>query len=122
MLIFKNGLLQKQTSDYTIEWYTVTFISAPETWDEIAYEMYTEIVETIARTNITAEHSTIDGDWEAIPYATLLWTPKAWSMRVWVNGIFMLETKDYKIVDNKIYIKNVLVWDEIQLLYFYSLS
>jgi hypothetical protein len=43
-------------------------------------------------------------------------------MRVWVNGIFMLETKDYKIVDNKIYIKNVLVWDEIQLLYFYSLS
>jgi hypothetical protein len=34
--------------------------------------MYTEIVETIARTNITADHSTIDGDWEAIPYATLL--------------------------------------------------
>lgn len=122
LLIFKNGLLQKQTSDYTVEWYTVTFISAPETWDEVAYEMYTEIVETIARTNITAEHSTIDWDWEAIPYATLLWTPKAWSMRVWVNGIFMLETKDYKIVDNKIYIKNVLVWDEIQLLYFYSLS
>lgn len=122
LLIFKNGLLQKQTSDYTVEWYIVTFISAPETWDEVAYEMYTEIVETIARTNITAEHSTIDWDWEAIPYATLLWTPKAWSMRVWVNGIFMLETKDYKIVDNKIYIKNVLVWDEIQLLYFYSLS
>lgn len=122
VLIFKNGLLQKQTSDYTVEWYIVTFISAPETWDEVAYEMYTEIVETIARTNITAEHSTIDWDWEAIPYATLLWTPKAWSMRVWVNGIFMLETKDYKIVDNKIYIKNVLVWDEIQLLYFYSLS
>jgi hypothetical protein len=34
----------------------------------------------------------------------------------------MLENKDYKIVDNKVYIKNVLVWDEIQLLYFYSLS
>jgi hypothetical protein len=71
--------------------------------------MYTEITEMIARTNITADHSTIDGDWETIPYATLIATPKAGSMRVWVNGIFMLENKDYKIVDNKVYIKNVLV-------------
>jgi len=122
LLIFKNWLLQKYTTDYTVDWYTVTFNFAPETGDELAYEMYTEITEMIARTNITADHSTIDWDWESIPFATLITTPKAGSMRVWVNGIFMLEGKDYKIVDNRVYIKNVLVWDEIQLLYFYSLS
>lgn len=122
LLIFKNWLLQKLTTDYTVDGYTVTFNFAPERGDELAYEMYTEITEMIARTNITADHSTIDGDWEAVPFATLIATPKAGSMRVWVNGIFMLESKDYKIVDNKVYIKNVLVWDEIQLLYFYSLS
>ena len=122
LLIFKNGLLQRYTTDYTASWYTINFVEAPIVWDELAYEMYTEITEMVARTAITAEHSTIDSDWESIPYAELLWTPKAWSMRVWVNWIFMLETKDYKIVDNKIYIKNVLIGDEIQLLYFYSLS
>lgn len=122
LLIFKNWLLQRITTDYTADGYVVNFVEAPIAWDEIAYEMYTEITEMVERTNITAEHSTVDWDWETIPYATLLAAPKSWSMRVWVNGIFMLETKDYKIVDNKIYIKNVLIGDEIQLLYFYSLS
>jgi hypothetical protein len=121
-LIFKNWLLQRITTDYTADGYVVNFVEAPIAWDEIVYEMYTEITEMVARTNITAEHSTIDWDWETTPYATLIATPKSWSMRVWVNGIFMLETKDYKIVDNKVYIKNVLIGDEIQLLYFYSLS
>ena len=122
VLMFKNWLLQRQVTDYAVDWYQVTFVTAPETGDEVAYEMYTVISETISRTALVSEVTTIDAAWETIVITTIANTPIAWSMRVWNNWVLMLEWKDYKISNGNLYMKNVLVWDEIQILYFYSLS
>lgn len=122
VLIFKNWLLQRQVSDYAVEWNKVTFVTAPDTGDEVAYEIYTEITETISRTTINSEVTTIWTDWESVVVTTIANTPISWSMRIRVNGILMIESKDYKISNGNVYIKNVLAWDEIHLMYFYSLS
>lgn len=122
VLIFKNWLLQRQTSDYAVEGYQVTFVTAPDTGDEVAFELYTVITETISRTTINAEVTTIDADWESIVVTTLTNTPISWSMRVWNNGVLMIEWRDYKVSNGNLYMKNVLVWDEIHIMYFYSLS
>ena len=122
VLIFKNWILQKQVTDYAVNGYEVTFVNAPDTGDEVAYEVYTVITETIARTTISSEVTTIWTDWETTPVTTIANTPISWSMRVWVNGVWMVEGKDFKLSNGNLYIKNVLIWDEIQILYFYSLS
>ena len=122
VLMFKNWLLQRQVSDYAVSWNSVTFVTAPDTGDEVAYEIYTQITETISRTTINSEVTTIWADWESTVVTTTANTPVSWSMRLWVNGVLMIETKDYKISNGNVYIKNVLAWDEIHIMYFYSLS
>lgn len=122
VLMFKNWLLQKQVADYAVDWYEVTFVTAPDTGDEVAYEMYTVISQAISRTTITADVTTIWADWETIVVSNIEHTPLSWTMRVWNNGVLMIEWKDYKILNSKLYMKNVLVWDEIHIMYFYSLS
>ena len=122
VLIFKNWLLQRQVSDYAVNGSEITFVNAPDVWDEVAYELYTQITETIARTTISSEVTTIWVDWETVVVTTIPNTPISWSMRIWVNWVLMIEWKDYKISNGNVYIKNVLTGDEIHLMYFYSLS
>lgn len=120
VLIFQNGLLQKRDSDYTISDRTITFISAPDKWDEVLYELYTKVLTTLSRISFNPTQDTFWKDWETIGLYNIINTPKNNSTRLWVNGVFMFEGIDYKIKDKQLYIKNIKAWDEVQLLYFYS--